>query len=285
MDRLPRRRSHRPRNRPDHRRRSRRHPPQHQSPPAYAHRQHHRHARRSLHKWSGQWPPQLGLQRDRRRHLQPRRRHLSLRRSHRDLTTGDGAGLKAAFDRVTYAAAEANIVLVAAAGNDGMDLSNPRYMELPAQSRGVLAIVASTNPACGENTSPEPPISRPRDPRLLQQPRHSRRPRRSRGQRSLRRRSGRGWIRGACSSGKPFTIDGPPSTRPTVSAVSTSATSPTCKLWEPAPPPRLPQTAALIRATIQTGVPPPSSRPCVHSHPHTRPAPSSISAAAALTQP
>ena len=71
-----------------------------------------------------------------------------------DLTTGDGAGLNAAFDRITYAATQANIVLVASAGNDGLDLSNPRYVELPAQSRGVLAIVASTNPACAQNTTP-----------------------------------------------------------------------------------------------------------------------------------
>jgi hypothetical protein len=71
-----------------------------------------------------------------------------------DLTTGDGAGLKAAFDRITYAATQANIVLVASAGNDGFDLSNPRYVELPAQSRGVVAIVASTNPACAQNVTP-----------------------------------------------------------------------------------------------------------------------------------
>jgi subtilisin family serine protease len=70
-----------------------------------------------------------------------------------DLTTGDGAGLLVTFDQITYAAAQANIVLVASAGNDGIDLSNPRYVELPAQSRDVLALVASTNPACAQNTT------------------------------------------------------------------------------------------------------------------------------------
>jgi lantibiotic leader peptide-processing serine protease len=70
-----------------------------------------------------------------------------------DLTTGDGAGLLAAFNQITYAATQANVVLVASAGNDGLDLSNPRYVELPAQSRGVLALVASTNPSCAQNTS------------------------------------------------------------------------------------------------------------------------------------
>lgn len=70
-----------------------------------------------------------------------------------DLSTGDGAGLKATFDSATHAAANAGVVLVAAAGNDGLDLSNPRYIEIPAQSRDVLAITATTNPACAQNTT------------------------------------------------------------------------------------------------------------------------------------
>lgn len=68
-----------------------------------------------------------------------------------DITTGDGAGLKATFDHATHAAFAAGTVLIAAAGNDGFDLSNVRYVELPAQSRDVLAMVASTNPHCAEN--------------------------------------------------------------------------------------------------------------------------------------
>ena len=68
-----------------------------------------------------------------------------------DITTGDGAGLKATFDHVTHAASNAGIILIAAAGNDGFNFSNQRYIELPAMSRDVLAIVASTNPACSEN--------------------------------------------------------------------------------------------------------------------------------------
>lgn len=68
-----------------------------------------------------------------------------------DLQTGDGAGWKATFDRATHAAANAGIVLVAAAGNDGLDLSAGRYIELPAQARDVLPVVASTNPDCAEN--------------------------------------------------------------------------------------------------------------------------------------
>ncbi|MEO7029187.1 MAG: S8 family serine peptidase [Acidobacteriaceae bacterium] len=68
-----------------------------------------------------------------------------------DLYSGDGAGWKTSFDRVTHAAAAANVVLVAAVGNDALDLSGGRYIELPAQARDVLPVVASTNPACAEN--------------------------------------------------------------------------------------------------------------------------------------
>lgn len=68
-----------------------------------------------------------------------------------DLSTGDGAGLKATFDSATHAAANAGVIVIAAAGNDGLDLTNPRYIEIPAQSRDVLAIVATTNTACTQN--------------------------------------------------------------------------------------------------------------------------------------
>ena len=72
-----------------------------------------------------------------------------------DITTGDGAGWQAQFDAVTYAAAQSGTIIVAAVGNDGLNLSpsgpNSRYIELPAQARSVLPVVASTNPACAEN--------------------------------------------------------------------------------------------------------------------------------------
>ncbi len=158
-----------------------------------------------------------------------------------DLSTGDGAGLLAAFNRITYAATQANIVLVASAGNDGFDLSNPRYVELPAQSRGVLAIVASTNPACAQNTTPGA-ICGPGPVTLayysnygaplnaLAAPGGSYP---DGGEMSVS-----GWIRGACSSGKPNTLDGLPSDNshsygcfnlghtPYVQAMGTSASAP-----------------------------------------------------------
>jgi subtilisin family serine protease len=72
-----------------------------------------------------------------------------------DITTGDGAGWKAQFDAVTTAAAASGTVIVAALGNDGLNLSptgpNANLIELPAEARDVLPVTASTNPACAEN--------------------------------------------------------------------------------------------------------------------------------------
>ena len=130
-----------------------------------------------------------------------------------DLDTGEGAGLKAVFDRVTYAATEAGAVVIASAGNDGVDLSNPRYIELPAQARGVLAIVASTNPACGEDLSPGAACK----PGAVTLPYYS-----NFGTplNALAAPGGSypdgtdtgvsGWVRGACSNGIAATVDGPP---------------------------------------------------------------------------
>jgi subtilisin family serine protease len=158
-----------------------------------------------------------------------------------DLTTGDGAGLLAAFNQITYAAAQANIVLVSSAGNDGIDLSNPRYVELPAQSRGVLSIAASTNPACAQNinagaTCTPGPIS------LAYYTNYGA------PLNALAAPGGSypdgpdtgvsGWIQGACSSGLPSTTDGLPADSahsygcfnlghtPYVQAMGTSASAP-----------------------------------------------------------
>lgn len=131
-----------------------------------------------------------------------------------DLDTGEGAGLKAAFDRVTYAATQAGAVVIASAGNDGLDLDNPRYIELPAQARGVLAIAASTNPACAENLTPGATCA----PGTVTLPYYSNY---GAALNAIAAPGGSypdgadtgtsGWIRGACSSGLPDTADGPPS--------------------------------------------------------------------------
>jgi subtilisin family serine protease len=139
-----------------------------------------------------------------------------------DLTTGDGAGWQTQFDRVTYAAAQAGVVLIAAVGNDGLDLSptgpNANFLELPAQSRSVLAVTASTNPACAENlaagaTCVPGPITRPYYsdygvPNALAAPGGS--------YPEGADTAVSGYVRGACSSGLPNTTDGlpPSSTQP-----------------------------------------------------------------------
>jgi subtilisin family serine protease len=158
-----------------------------------------------------------------------------------DLTTGDGAGLLAAFNQITYAAAQANIVIVGSAGNDGFDLSNPRYVELPAQSRGVLAVVASTNPACAQNVNPGATCT-PGPVTLAYYSNYGI------PLNALAAPGGSypdggddtvsGWVRGACSSGNPNTLDGLPSDSahsygcfnlghtPYVQAMGTSASAP-----------------------------------------------------------
>ena len=130
-----------------------------------------------------------------------------------DLATGDGAGVKATFDRITYAATQAGAVLVAAAGNDGYDLTNPRFIEIPAQARGVVSVVASTNPDCAEDSHggascTAGPVSityysnRGAPLNAVAAPGGSYP---SGGDMAVS-----GWVRGACSSGLPNTQDGLP---------------------------------------------------------------------------
>ncbi len=131
-----------------------------------------------------------------------------------DLNTGEGAGLQALFNQATYGATQAGAVVVASAGNDGVELSNPRYIEIPAQSRGVLAVVASTNPACAEDLAAGGTCAA--GPKTL--------PYYSNFGAALNAvaapggsypdgpESGvSGWVLGACSSGLAGTADGPPS--------------------------------------------------------------------------
>ncbi len=158
-----------------------------------------------------------------------------------DITTGEGAGLKAAFDRVTYAASQAGIILIAAAGNDGYDLTNPRYIELPAQARDVLAIVASTNPDCAENIAVGAACTP--GPTTLAYYSNFGAPLNALAAPGGSYPAGSdtgvtGWIRGACSNGLPSTTDGLPTDpthsygcfnlghTPYVQAMGTSASTP-----------------------------------------------------------
>lgn len=130
-----------------------------------------------------------------------------------DLSTGDGAGLKAVFDQVTAAAAQAGVVLVAAAGNSATNLSDPRFIEIPAQAQGVLAVVASTNPDCKQNVAPGAgcvggPVS-------LAYYSNYGAPLNAVAAPGGSYPSGAdmevsGWVRGACSTGLPGTVSGLP---------------------------------------------------------------------------
>ena len=130
-----------------------------------------------------------------------------------DTSTGEGAGVKSAFDQATYAATQAGSVVIAALGNDGLDLSTGSLVELPAEAHGVLAITASTNPDCAENltagvTCSAGPVTRPYysnyDAALnaIASPGGSYPEGPSTGT--------TGWIMGACSSGLTNTTDGLP---------------------------------------------------------------------------
>ncbi len=133
-----------------------------------------------------------------------------------DTSTGEGAGLKSAFDQATYAATQAGSVVIAALGNDGLDLSavsTSTLVELPAQARGVLAITASTNPDCAENlatgvTCSAGPITRPYYSNYDATLNPIAAPGGSYPQASAT--STTGWIMGACSSGLTNTADGLP---------------------------------------------------------------------------
>jgi subtilisin family serine protease len=134
-----------------------------------------------------------------------------------DLETGEGAGIQATFDRVTYAASQAGAVVIASAGNDGVNLTNPRYIELPAQSRSVLAVVASTNPACAEDLTPNAacapgPVTLPYYSNFGAPLNAIAAPGGSYpdGTAPDPGTAVSGWIRGACSNGLPNTTDGPP---------------------------------------------------------------------------
>jgi subtilisin family serine protease len=105
-------------------------------------------------------------------------------------------------------------VIIAAAGNNALDMSNPRYVELPAQARDVLAIVASTNPACAENLTAGATCAA--GPVTLAYYSDFGAPLNALAAPGGSLPEGgdtavSGWVRGACSAGKPATIDGVPS--------------------------------------------------------------------------
>ncbi len=169
-----------------------------------------------------------------------------------DLYSGDSAGVKASFDRVTHAATQAGAVLVAAVGNDAFDLSGPRYLSVPAQSRDVLPVVASTNPACVENLMEGGTCAAG----TVTVPYYSNY---GTGLNAVAAPGGSypmgssdtgvsGWVRGACSSGLPNTADGMPDATHSYGCFNMGHTQYLQAIGTSAAAPLVAGVAALVRA-------------------------------------
>ena len=172
---------------------------------------------------SDQRPPHLG-------HSGNPGRHQSARRCHQPLPRDPGRSRHRRGRRPPGHLRPRHLrrqpggaVVVASAGNDGVNLTPPRYIELPAQSRSVLAVVASTNPACAEDLTPSSngvgPACAP-GPITLPYYSNFGAPLDAiaalggsypDGATPSPDTAVSGWIRGACSNGLPNTADGPPS--------------------------------------------------------------------------
>ncbi len=66
-----------------------------------------------------------------------------------------GGAVLAAFNRIANFINAAGTVIVASAGNAGLDLDNlGSFVHLPSDAEGVISVTATTNPACVEDLTP-----------------------------------------------------------------------------------------------------------------------------------
>jgi len=122
--------------------------------------------------------------------------------------------LWSSFNRVANFVNSHGAIVFAAAGNAGLDLGRIRsYVDLPAQASNIIAVMATTNPDCVENLNPNATCATGPDGLAFYSDFGSNLHGLSAPGGSLPAFGApfpTGYVRGACSPGKPGTVDGLP---------------------------------------------------------------------------
>lgn len=122
--------------------------------------------------------------------------------------------LWSSFNRVANFVNSHGAIVFAGAGNAGLDLGRIRsYVDLPAQASNIIAVMATTNPDCVENLNPNATCATGPDGLAFYSDFGSNLHGLSAPGGSLPAFGApfpTGYVRGACSPGKPGTVDGLP---------------------------------------------------------------------------